>query len=425
MTIRFTGKEYIIMSKVDEVVQNLNTLIQKKKINKTDRVCVFGYNNLTMEVIEILKKNNFTDIVVVDNSKTGKAIYSLDIYKPDDVLKVFDANIRILIASSYYKEMSRQIVGFSRKYKNNIYRLSNIKTHLRLKKDIIYHFPNLYNNFLYSTGYFLDGMFNKQAHELISSNTKFKGIHDSKRCFILGNGPSLDRVNTELLKDEIIFGVNQIMDTQLFDKIDMTYWVCIERAFFGMTVDGTKDYYKKIEKLQGKVKLCFVPIEGQEYINNYGLEQKLPIAYMAAQLKYENLEKNLPISREIDISRFMIQGWSVVVYCIQLAIYMGFSEIYLLGCDQSLAYYSMGKVLESTPQTFHVNLKGEDESLKSIEKKMDNNGVMRITREYMVIERQFDILYKYCKDRNIKLCNLTDKSLISCMPNDTLENIKS
>ena len=37
---------------------------------------------------------------------------------------------------------------------------------------------------------------------------RFKDIHKGERCFIIGTGPSLNLINFNLIKDEIIFGVN-------------------------------------------------------------------------------------------------------------------------------------------------------------------------------------------------------------------------
>ena len=46
---------------------------------------------------------------------------------------------------------------------------------------------------------------------------RYKDIHKGERCFIIGNGPSLNKMDLSLLKDEITFGMNRIY--LLFNKV--------------------------------------------------------------------------------------------------------------------------------------------------------------------------------------------------------------
>ena len=45
-----------------------------------------------------------------------------------------------------------------------------------------------------------------------------KGKYSGQRCFIMGNGPSLNKTRLELLADEAVWGFNKIY--LLFDKIE-------------------------------------------------------------------------------------------------------------------------------------------------------------------------------------------------------------
>ena len=53
---------------------------------------------------------------------------------------------------------------------------------------------------------------NKIKQELSVKLKKYKDIHKGKRCFIIGNGPSLQMSDLEILykNKEICFGVNRI-----------------------------------------------------------------------------------------------------------------------------------------------------------------------------------------------------------------------
>ena len=55
----------------------------------------------------------------------------------------------------------------------------------------------------------------------------FRGRHAGQRCFIIGNGPSLNRMDLVRLKEEFSFGLNRIY--LLFERIPFvpTYFVCV------------------------------------------------------------------------------------------------------------------------------------------------------------------------------------------------------
>jgi hypothetical protein len=46
--------------------------------------------------------------------------------------------------------------------------------------------------------------------ESIKRLRTYKDIHRGKRCFIIGNGPSLNQLDLTLLKNEYTFGMNRI-----------------------------------------------------------------------------------------------------------------------------------------------------------------------------------------------------------------------
>ena len=53
---------------------------------------------------------------------------------------------------------------------------------------------------------------NKEIRALVGSNAEFKDIHKGQRCFIVGNGPSLNDEDLSLLENEYVFTVNKIKD---------------------------------------------------------------------------------------------------------------------------------------------------------------------------------------------------------------------
>lgn len=160
------------------------------------------------------------------------------------------------------------------------------------------------------------------------SISRMKNIYQGKRCFIVGNGPSLKTEDLDTLKlnNEICFGVNKIF--MIFDKTD---W----RPDFLAVVD--KELF-----IHNTDKFLSLDIPIKFFVNWPGLEIEKKTDYFLNYL-WEYAFPNKPrFSAQPDRIVF---GGRTTVYdiCIQMAVYMGFKEIYLLGVDNTMSY------------TFHVS----------------------------------------------------------------------
>lgn len=144
-----------------------------------------------------------------------------------------------------------------------------------------------------------------------------KDLHKGERCFIIGTGPSLTISDLEKLKGEITFATNRIYE--LFDKTDWrpTYYVNQDHNLI-------KTFGEKIKTVDSQK--LFLPIDykadfKQDNVQFFVLKHK------------EFYPKKAPFS--YDLSKYLAQGFTVTYGAIQIAKYMGFSEIYLLGIDHN------------------------------------------------------------------------------------------
>lgn len=147
--------------------------------------------------------------------------------------------------------------------------------------------------------------------------SKFKDSHKGERCFIIGTGPSLTIADLEALKDEVTFAPNRIYE--LLDKTTWrpTYYMCQDHNI----IQTFGDRIKGIES-----EVSFLPIN---YKNDFVGDK-----YRFFVLKERNFyPKDAEFSK--DVSKYIAQGYTVTYGAIQMAIYMGFTEIYLLGIDHN------------------------------------------------------------------------------------------
>lgn len=158
---------------------------------------------------------------------------------------------------------------------------------------------------------------------------QYKDKYNGQRCFIIGMGPSLTEADLNAVKNEYTFGMNS-----LALRFEEDPW---RPDFYGV-----QDIYvyPKLEKaLLKESKRCnkkttfFV---GSTICDKYKVPNnwvKYPLN--AAYHKYEARIYKYFAKASDDCYSVVYDGYSITYSLVQLAMYMGFSEIYLLGTDCS------------------------------------------------------------------------------------------
>ena len=157
--------------------------------------------------------------------------------------------------------------------------------------------------------------FNKR--KLRALKNRFTG----QRCFILGNGPSLNKMDLSLLDGESSFAVNGI-----FYKTDETGY----KPTFFIVEDGAvmKDNRERINNF--KCDYNFFPSIYKKDIKN----RENTYFFNMDRSFYESRSSYFEIPRfSVDASDRLYCGQSVTIINLQMAYYLGFSEVYLIGMD--------------------------------------------------------------------------------------------
>lgn len=268
---------------------------------------------------------------------------------------------------------------------------------------------------------FQEGRLDKDECLLLNNNRKFKNIHKGKRCFILGNGPSLSNVDFQSLSEEYVFTVNSSIRMPGYELLKSNYHIWADLAFFNLRKDinmNPKGILSDLEILRkgGNKTECFVPIVAKGFFKKYRTHLKMN--YFSYKLKFdENFDK------EINFTQHIPEFKNVVQYAIILAVYMGFQEIYLLGCDSTAIRYWIDKERELKTTGLHCYEDPEDE--KVVENITKNRKMKDILYDQYIMFQAYDTLFKYCKRRRIKLYNLTEGGLLDSIPRRERKDIIS
>jgi hypothetical protein len=138
---------------------------------------------------------------------------------------------------------------------------------------------------------------------------QFKDIHADQRCVIIGNGPSLNRMNLSFLEKEITFGLNRIYLLFKKWKFRPTYYVAVNPLVIEQSAVA-------IQRL-GSTK----------FISDYGRR----FLEVSEGLYFINRENRWHFSKNPENG--LCEGWTVTFVAMQLAYHMGFKEVVLIGID--------------------------------------------------------------------------------------------
>lgn len=147
---------------------------------------------------------------------------------------------------------------------------------------------------------------------------KLQNIHNGCRCFIVGNGPSLCADDLTLLykNNEITFAFNRIYHIFDYTSWRPTYYISQDEKMLSNCA-------AEVEKIPAKIK--FIPAEMAWYYNIHidGIQ--------SFHILNRDIDEKPDFSE--DISKYIVNSKTVVFSAIQIAVYMGIKEIYLIGVD--------------------------------------------------------------------------------------------
>lgn len=148
--------------------------------------------------------------------------------------------------------------------------------------------------------------------------SQFKDKHRGQRCVIIGNGPSLNKMDLSFLKNEITFGTNRI-------------YLGFERWNF------TPTYYVSVNPFviqQSAEEILRIP--SPKFLSNNAMQ------YISDPSKIIWLQSIPAWFFGVDPRNGICEGHTVTYVAMQLAYFMGFCEVILIGVDHNFKASALG-----------------------------------------------------------------------------------
>jgi len=148
---------------------------------------------------------------------------------------------------------------------------------------------------------------------------KLKDLHKDERCFMVGTGPSLTEEKLEMIRKEIVFGTNT------------SYKLFFKYAYYCIS---DKNVWKrhKFPILRENTTLLLSGHAGRDYLKNKEKYKNKIYGEPAVFKDLGDIKRNGWQDKNIKHGTYW--GDTIMVdLCLQVAYWMGFKDVYLLGCD--------------------------------------------------------------------------------------------
>ncbi len=225
----------------------------------------------------------------------------------------------------------------------------------------------------------------------------FKNIHKNDRCFILGNGPSLSIADLDRLQNEITFACNKIYLAFTETAWRPTYYAVEDDLVILQNHANINELSGFTKFFPERTKKLAPPFKNSLYFN------------LGLQKKYSDT----PSFSNNALSK-IYHGATIVYTMIQLACFMGFKEIFLLGVDFNFSFNNntvKGTIIKSQGENnhFHPNYRTSGEKWHK----------PRLQDQ----ERAFLVARKSTKKLNCEIFDATRNGKLTVFPKVTLDTI--
>lgn len=231
---------------------------------------------------------------------------------------------------------------------------------------------------------------------LVEKNDEIRNIYEGKRCFIIGNGPSLARQDLNKLKNEYTFVVNNFFISEWFDEINPFGYVVADPAFFDRS-DFSIEWLTKLDQ-KCKNQNLFFPVSAAKTIKKYNMFQNKTVFYLEMSGTFHEDTSRF----NLDLIKAVPSAQTVIIMAIIVAAHMGFKNIYLLGCDSDWAKYPSAKGY--LPHFYKEKNTGTNKETCI----RQDWGYENVLNAALVIFKSYRLLNKALKQKKINILNATN-----------------
>ncbi len=172
---------------------------------------------------------------------------------------------------------------------------------------------------------------------ILSRNAKFRNMYAGRRCFVIGNGPSLSKQDLTPLGDEITIVMNLFYRHPILERWQPTFYCAAEpgNRYGPEVIDALRPAGSRIHP-----QAFFLPLSAKAIIEEHGLfpPERTHYAKMTGGALYDWPARKYAL----DLTGTVAGARTTAHMAIMIALYIGCSPVYLIGLDHDwLAHRSV------------------------------------------------------------------------------------
>ena len=348
--------------------QELNDLLQEYK----KRVYIAGAGNYGKILGDYFNQKRYFWAGFIDKSKRGM-LCGKEIF-PTELVTNQNTDYIFIAAISFSDEIYK---GF-------------IKRGINEEKLVVFEDSEVLLNILIEM---------EHLEKRVQNIEKFKNRYQGKRCFVIGNGPSLTEKHLDCLKSEVTFASNSI-----YAMYEHSIWRPTYYGIYDSIATKTIFSSRIRERIVGSCETIFCALSHWNIL--HPCENKIDSLCFFKDIcsgHYE--ERSMKFSN--DVSKKVYCCSTITYILLQLAVYMGFRSIYLLGADFT---FSAEKSADGS-MVFN-DVKNHNSYIEEEEKKEIYDRVYDLTGYNYLAEKDYQLwgyqaARKYADSHGIKIYNAT------------------
>ena len=378
---------------LDDAIDIINERLEI--IKRDDRVAICGMAEVFVRLMQYTNISTYNIDEYIDNSKFGRYFFGKLIKKPSEI-NWDKVNVVVIAAlNNTSKSIKKELE-------------ENIKF---VGKIITLEIPNSARQF-YEHIVKSDVLVPQEYRSLIESNIRFKNKHRGERLFLLGNAPSIKEMDLKPLKNEHTMVVSNFYFHPDYDYINPEYYCFPQFTYTQLiTKDKLTNWINEVFKNTNNPQFFFNISDILTINNCIGVnDKKIQYVDMDTRIKSEYFE-------DIDLTKKIMGVRSVPIMCIQIAIYMGFSEIYLLGIGHN-------NIIDKKYEYFFDSNKKVLNNLEDgLKNDIDTRPFKTVLPAACCLWDQYKCLKAIAEKNNIKIYNADKTSLLDVFERVTYKSI--
>mgnify|MGYP001603823691 CR=1 FL=1 len=251
-----------------------------------------------------------------------------------------------------------------------------------------------------------------EKKEVLNKNSVLENTARGKRAFLIATGPSLKMDDLDALSGEDCFGISNFFLHKHIQNIKPKF------HFFApyhepVSFESYVEWLEKADKILPPETNIIMGHATYDLVRRYRLFQKRKVFYLYLS--------GFPATRKVDITKPVLAPQTGPIMALPVLLYMGYSEIYLLGCD-----HTEMRDYKKTVQNFYdpsLDVRKTIPAVKTTGYDVWHDGIVNNLSNTLGVFEQYAVYKKIFLDRNVKIINLSQDSWLDLFEMDTLKNV--